>query len=180
MNDQINPYRPPADAILTEPPNAARELARRQLRITLAILLIPGIHNYLCYDQLRTLDMGLTISTWWRALDVAQIGFLAIIIWFAGLPFLESVTRVLHHWLSRQADLRAWQSALYEVLATTTYFALAGAALWFIWNIGYFYLHIHFFTLSVPVGMAAHLLAAGLYVRLFYRWYCLERRPARS
>ena len=50
-----------------------------------------------------------------------------------------------------------------------------GAVLWAIWVAAFYQLGIGFYTVSLPIGIAAHLLAAGLYIPLFYRWYKVER-----
>ncbi len=183
VNDQPNPYRPPTESNDVSQPVAARRIALWQIRIALAILLLPGIHNYLCVDQaLRTpqAERGFELAPMWREFNLACITLLAIVIWFAGLSLLEFAARVLHRCLSRRIEDSTWLTVLYTALAKASYFALAGAILWFLWNIGYFYLKLPYLALAIPLGAAAHLLAAGLYLPLLYRWYRLLRSTPES
>ena len=177
---QSNPYSPPAEVPASEPPSPERLQARRQLRISLVILLLPALHNYLCYDAQRSVSLGPDFSILQRSFDGVAISFLGLVIWFGGLPLLEGATRIIHRLFSRGAAIADWRAALYSILSNMPYFALVGAVLWFTWNVFYYNLGFNFYAISVPIGIAAHLLAAGLYLRLFFQWFQIERRSNMS
>jgi hypothetical protein len=52
---------------------------------------------------------------------------------------------------------------------------MAGAVLWVIGNVGYYDLNLEFYAISIPAGVLAHILAAGLYLPLACRWYRIEK-----
>ena len=97
------------------------------------------------------------------------------LLWFLCLPMLELMTWWIFRVILKSERLADGMNALYESLRFAVYFAIAGALLWMIWNVGYYDWHIDFFTISIPVGILANLLAAGIYIPLAYRWQRVKK-----
>ena len=173
----MNPYESPKSEATPRPPSSAeRAAAKRSIRISLAIMLVPAIYNSICFSFPDAPNRSeLPIHNVYRTIN--GIGFVAIVIaiWFLGLAALEFVTGGLHAIFSRNSKLHDWKTSLYVVVRRAPVFALCGAVLWAIWVAAFYQLGIGFYTVSLPIGIAAHLLAAGLYIPLFYRWYKVER-----
>ena len=88
----------------------------------------------------------------------------AAAIWCLGLGLLELLTGCIHRLFGRKAGLADWKTALYRVLERLPSTAVLGAVLWVVWVIAFYHLGVGFYLISVPVGIAAHLLAASLYL----------------
>lgn len=184
MPEELNPYASHKTTLDRTPPDtdAARRRARFHVRASLLLLLIPGVFNYFCFDA-AVMHVHLADGTSYprplaglfRTVNIGAITLLALFVWCLGLGAFELATKLLHRVFSRGAELSAWNAVLYQTLAQAGYFAAAGAVLWLIWIVAYYILGVGFFTISCPVGILAHLLAAGLYLQLFYRWYRIER-----
>ena len=173
-----NPYASPASVCHVASGLAGlRADALRRIRYALLILLLPAIYNFICFSLLVDPLVG-DLHMWMIYWAVNGMGFAAIAtaVWFLGLRLLEIFTVVVHMVLGRKATLANWNAALYEVLLRGPLFAVLGAIVWTIWVVAYYQLNVGFYAISVPVGIAGHLLAACLYVPLLYRWYSLERR----
>ena len=173
-----NPYASPKSH--TAPwitPSRARALAQRNVRIALLIMLAPAIYNFICFSFPPTGPdrIELTIHHIYRMAN--GIGLLAIVvaIWCLGLRLLEFFTGGFHTVFGRNSKIEDWMTTLYQILRRAPVFAVCGAILWTIWVAAFYQLGFGFYAISVPIGIAAHLLAAGLYVPLFYRWYKIER-----
>ena len=95
-------------------------------------------------------------------------------VWFYGLAALELISRVIHSILARSSKVDDWVKSLYWTIRRFPVFAIFGAALWAIWVFAFYQLNMRFYAVSVPIGIAAHLLAAGLYIPLAYQWFRLE------
>lgn len=168
---ETNPYHPPSesglpvDRIETE----KRMYTRAQLRWSLIILLLPCTYNLYCFQS----SVGAQPIH-----AIANVAFLiggAVLIWFYALPILEVVTRMFHRLFARASSQEAWLEAMYDVASSLVPYAVMGAILWSGWVFGFYHTEIGFYTISVPVGILAHLLAAAIYVRLFYHWYRAEK-----
>lgn len=172
-----NPYESPGiQAAIRSTSNEDRLTALRSLRIALPILVVPAIYNLICFSfPFDANRIDVPIHNVYRTINLIGLVLIVSAIWFFGLLFLESVTGGLHSFLARKSQLEDWKTALYAIVRRFPLFAVPGAALWAIWVAAFYQLHLDFFTVSVPIGVAAHLLAAALYVPLFYRWYKMER-----
>ncbi|MCA9064899.1 MAG: hypothetical protein KDA96_17625 [Planctomycetaceae bacterium] len=181
INTNTNPYEPPSarpDSSLSDdagPFTEIRHQAHVALVTSLWVLVLPALCNVVCFCNppqkvTRPLPQHLMVAN--------GIGFVAVVfvIRFAGLRLLESLVVVLHAAFASRSRRSEWQRHLYEILRRMPGFAVAGACLWFVWVSAIYYFRLDFFVVSIPVGIAAHLLAAGLYIPLAYRWYRLERR----
>lgn len=171
-----NPYQPPdIQAAPSATRNENQYSARRSLRIALLILLVPAIYNFVCFSVQFTGNqisfpshiLYLTINTVALLLTVAAI-------WFIGLTALEFITGGLHSIVARKSKLEDWKESLYEILRRAPYLAVPGAVLWAVWVIAIYQLQFGFYVVSVPIGIAAHALAACLYLPLIYRWFRVE------
>ena len=91
-----------------------------------------------------------------------------------GLWVLEWLNDRIHRWFGAPATTVQWRRALYVTLGQSIPFALVGAVLWELWLIGFYLWKLDFLLISIPIGILAHLLAAGLYLQLAYRWYRIE------
>jgi len=91
------------------------------------------------------------------------------------MPALELLTGFLHEQLSRGSSRMQWLVALNSTLMTIIPFAIAGAALWCIWVYLFYITGANFYRISVPIGICAHVLAAGIYLQLVIRWWNIER-----
>ena len=174
-----NPYASPkSDSTGLHASSKSHRLARRCLRLALVILLAPAVYNFICFsspvaagpDELRMQNA----SAWITWVNGFGFCFTAGAIWCLGLPLLELLTVVIHRIFGRTTSVEAWKEALYRALNRAPLFSVLGAVLWTLWVAAIYRLGIGFYAASVPIGVAAHLLAAGLYVPLFFRWYTLE------
>jgi hypothetical protein len=172
-----NPYEPPESAATSRvPEHGERDVAKRSLRIALVLMLPSAVYNFICYNFPTDPEhIEIPIYSVYRVFN--GLGFIAITtaIWWFGLLILEFLTGGFHAFFGRHSELGAWKTALYRMLHRLPPFAIVGAVLWAIWIAGFYQLDIGFYAVSVPVGIAGHLLAAGWYVPLFYRWYRIER-----
>jgi hypothetical protein len=176
-----NPYEPiDLKAEELAPGNEKRNTARRMVRLTLLILLIPAIYNLIGFSfypisgkpsQLRFQPNYLTLNS---------ILLIAIFtaIWFIGLIALEFVTGGIHAIVAKNSKLDDWKESLYNILHRAPVVAVPGAVLWAISVLAIYQLRLNYFAIAVPIGIAGHCLGACLYVPLFYRWYKLERPAA--
>ena len=178
-----NPYASPkSDSTDLHASSPSRRLAQRCLRLALLILLAPATYNFICFsyfiargpDELR-IQNGHAWITWANGFGFCLT---AVAIWSLGLPLLELLTVVIHRIFGRAASVDAWKEALYQALSRAPLFSVLGAVLWTLWVAAIYQLGVGFYAVSVPIGVAAHLLAAGLYVPLFLRWYTLEHSKA--
>jgi hypothetical protein len=171
-----NPYESPrSDTTRRSLPNDERVAAMRRLRFALLILLVPAIYNFFCSHYPTAAGREVPMHVMYRAINGAGCAAMVLAIWFFGLAALEFVTGGIHTVLARNSKLDAWKATLYETLRRAPGFAVGGAALWSVWCFAIYQLGIEFYTVSLPIGFAAHVLAAALYVPLFYRWYQAER-----
>lgn len=175
-----NPYESPqsqAEPRLT--PNEARWIARRSVRVALLILLAPALYNFICFNFTPNANRPeRSIYAVYRTLN--SLGFVLTVagVWFFGLTVFEFVTGGFHSIYARNSRLEDWKETLYTILRRIPFFAVPGAVLWAIWVMAIYQLQLGFYFVSIPIGIAAHLLAACVYVPLFYRWYKLERANA--
>ena len=172
-----NPYESPeVQASLLTPLDQNRLRALHSIRFALGILLVPAIYNFLCFNF--SLDVSrIEVPFLGIYRTVNTIGFLVIVasIWFFGLTAFEFITGGIHAIAARKSKLDDWKESLYDILRRAPFFAVPGAVLWTIWVLAFYQIQLDFFTVSVPIGIAAHILAACLYVPLIYRWYKIER-----
>ncbi len=176
-----NPYEPPAaQTSRLSSWTGDRASARRNVRASLLIMLAPAFYNFFCLHLRHEVEsVELPFDMLIRILNALEFIAIVVSIWFFGLVLLEFVTAGLHSLLSRKAELNDWRKTLYRTLRRGPVFAFFGAALWLTWVFAFYQLDVGFYAVSVPIGIAAHMLAAGLYVPLIYRWYKLERSAAK-
>ena len=176
-----NPYESPQSEDSPRPSAIDQRVrARRDARVALLILLVPAFYNFVCFNfSFDASRIGFSVRNVYQLAN--GVGFIAgaVAIWILALPVLEFLTGGFHAVFGRNSKLDDWKTALYRILRRAPIFAVGGAILWAIWVGAFYQLGIGFYTVSVPIGVAAHVLAAGLYLPLFYRWYELERAAAR-
>jgi hypothetical protein len=181
MSNEVNPYEAPAysGSWQTAAPSPQRKAAQSNLRLAIAILWIPAIYNYYCFDFAAFRNGEIPAATVFvlasRIINIGGMVAVNVLLWFFGLSLLELAAKLLHYLFSRKAKIEPWQEALYDTLGAASYFAVAGALLWLIWTVGFYNLEFGFYSISCPIGILANLLAAGLYLRLAYRWYRIEQ-----
>jgi len=177
-----NPYESPkVQATQRLTPNEDRVTALRNVRIALLILLVPAIYNFICFNFPSSADrIEFPAHSVYRTANSIGLTLVVLFIWFFGLTILEFVTGGIHSIAARKSKLAKWKATLYVTLRRAPLFAVPGAALWAIWIAAFYQLHLGFYTVLVPIGIAAHLLAACLYVPLIVRWYKIERSAAQQ
>lgn len=177
-----NPYESPKVPTALQPTaNVDRVKALRSVRIALLILLVPAVYNFVCFNlYLNPRRIQLPNHSVYVTINSLGIVLLVFVIWFFGLAIFEFVAGGLHSILARKSLLDDWKSTMYVIVRRAPMFAIAGAVLWAIWVAAFYQLRVGFYAVSVPVGVAAHLLAACLYVPLFYRWYKIEHTEAKQ
>ncbi len=178
-----NPFETPkSQAALPAVTNVDRVAAQRGLRIALVLLLISAVYNFVCFSVLPSYVDEIDVQQLWffRAVNFSGLVLFAMAVWFLGLIVLEFLTSGLHAIFGRRSSLASWQNELYRSLAGVPLKALLGAVLWAVWIAAFYQLDVNFFVISVPVGIAAHLLAAWVYLPLLYRWYKQSRTPLRE
>ncbi len=170
-----NPYSPPETA--SERDFSEEAIARRRaetsLRIALCILSVPAAYNYYWFN-LRYAANPLPSVDLMFAIDAAAGIAVFVGVWFFGLPLLELATLFIHRLLGR-AVLQLWNAELYAVLRRAVVLSIAGALVWGVWVLLFYSSSVNFFVISIPAGILAHLLAAALYLPLFYRWFRIEK-----
>lgn len=169
-----NPYQSPRpDHAPVDADFGLRRRARLSFRLLALVLLVPAVYNYLAFDT-RAIAPGRSPSdaaTLYRAANVSALIVGFVLIWFAGLPLLEAVARMLRTVFAQNADRAAWQRVLYQSLNRALALASLGAALWMIWVFALYQIGLNFYAISWALGVPAHLLAACWYLPLIYRWY---------
>lgn len=160
-----NPYSAPETleaATFREP--VRLEVSR--WRISVYIFAVPAIYNFLWFNG-RLVPIQV-------AVNLAMFALLMISIWRFGVELLELVANNIRSFFAPNVDQKVWVNELHIALRASPFFAFWGAIIWMVWNIGFYNLGINFFLISWPVGIASHILAAGLYLPMFYRWYQLR------
>jgi hypothetical protein len=179
MDNNLNPYETPtySGPSQEKADTAGRLAARKRLRLAIIILMIPAAYNYYCFDKVAIGNANFVgaYEIVARSINVGGIMMAACLLWFLCLPMLELMTWWKFQVVSKSDRLDDGMNALYESLKFAVYFALSGALLWMVWNVGYYDLKIDFYMISIPVGILANLLAAGIYVPLAYRWHRIEK-----
>ena len=110
--------------------------------------------------------------------NIAGALFVVAVITFFTLPLLELLSSACCYLFAKSSSLDKWHGELYAVLSTTVPFAILGAIVWCSWVYAFYVLRMDFHQISVPTGMAAHVLAAFVYLRIVFRWWRLEHSPA--
>ncbi len=155
--------------------------ALSSVRIALLILFVPAVYNFICFNFPSNANrIEVPIHSVYVTINLLGIVLIVFAIWIFGLTILEFVAGGLHSILARKSLLDDWKATLYIIVRRTPLFAVPGAALWAIWVAAIYQLQLGFYIVSIPIGVAAHLMAASLYVPLFYRWYKMERAAARQ
>jgi hypothetical protein len=179
MDSKLNPYEAPAySGRSQEPTNSSpRRVARKRLRLAILVLFIPAAYNYYCFDKaaLGNVHPAGAYEIVARSINIGGIIMATCLLWFLCLPMLELMTWWIFRVVLKSERFESGMNALYESLRFAVYFALVGALLWMIWNVGYYDCHIDFFTISIPVGILANFLAAGVYIPLAYRWHRIKK-----
>lgn len=176
-----NPYATPQAE--PDPPSASvsRRAAQICLRIAVIILLVPGMYNYYCFDALVLVGNSIPtrVLVVYRIVNIVGIQLLCVGVWFFGLPILMLMTKLAFSVFGRASKIEDWNNALFAVVKRMPWFAFLGAILWFDWVFAYYSSENPDRIMLIRNGILAHLLAAVLYLPLFYRWYRIER-DARS
>lgn len=174
-----HPYEPPQQPFVP----AATDLPERRqaigdVRKALVILLLPAVYNFLSFSRLPTDDRVTgSLMLVLRVLNAVGLCILLASIWWFGLSILELITSLVNSLTGQRRKLPEWKQELYKVLRRMPQLAWAGAVLWVVWTIAFYQLDVDFYLISVPIGIAAHVLAAALYLPLFFAWYRLATEP---
>jgi hypothetical protein len=172
-----NPYESPKSTF-DEPTvtDGRRRQAFRRVRAVFAILLLPAIYNYYCFDTqaFGGSGIGLPVHSVYRTINVLALIICGALIWCFGLPVLEWVSNLIRVLFAPRADPDAWNGVLYDSLPRAVLLSIPGAILWALWVFGLYQLEIDFLTISYAVGIPANILGACFYLPLFYRWYRLN------
>ncbi|MEE2936525.1 MAG: hypothetical protein VYA84_11070 [Planctomycetota bacterium] len=114
-----------------------------------------------------------------RTVNLVALCLTIVSIWFWGLILLERIAALIYWVAGRTRVCRStpqqWKQQLYHALQRGPNLAFLSAILWFVWIVAIYPLQLDFFSVSLPIGIAAHILAAYLYLPLFYSWYRLEQ-----
>lgn len=135
-----NPYQ----SSEIEPPPAGRlaggAAARRSLRIGLAILFVPALANFVCFNLLIV----------WRQvpqplaglyLFLNSLGFISASAgaWLLGPPLFEAIVGRLCTALGDRTRPSQSKSACYAVTLLVPVLAAVGALAWIAWMVAYYY-----------------------------------------
>ena len=175
-----NPYQTPQSNPKALIYSASRFAAFRSVRISLCILLVPGICNFICFQFPESLgSTGFQMTKFDRTANLVTLGLTIVSIWFWGLILLERITAFIYWGVGQARVCRStpqqWKQQLYHALQRGPNLAFLGAILWAIWIVAIYSFQLDFFSVSLPIGIAAHILAACLYLPLFFSWYRLEK-----
>jgi hypothetical protein len=170
-----NPYQPPQSLSKTSSTiTTNRQAAQRKIRISTIIFLVPALYNLVCFSLLTSSQIVLPFFVVNFLLNLLGAIIVVAAVWFFGLTILEMIAAVAYRVVARKSERNSWYDTLYNSLTRLPLFAVLGSILWTMWVAGFYQLRLSFFVVSIPIGIAAHLLAAGLYIPLLYRWYRLE------
>lgn len=176
MNE--NPYQPPQTILAAkqaiEIDGVLRRRARRRWQLATLILFLPAMNNLWLFENLMVNQGGPAPDPAAQGMDAILLAAVFAVAGLVGLNLLEWITDRLQRWLGSPANAGKWRSALYETVEQSFAFAVPGALLWKAWLIGIYQWQWDFQWVSIPIGILAHLLAAGLYLQLAYRWYKIE------
>ena len=169
-----NPYQTPQS--LSESSSTIttnRQAAQRKIRISTIIFLVPALYNLVCFSLLTSSQVVFPFFVVNFVFNLLGAIIVVAAVWFFGLTILELIAAVAYRVAARKSQRNSWYDALYDSLTRLPLFAVLGSILWTMWVAGFYQLRLNFFAISIPLGIAAHLLAAGLYIPLLYRWYRL-------
>ena len=174
FNMKSNPYESPQDSDAGRFDERRRAL--RGIRLAIVILLMPAIYNFVCFETAVASGQSVgAMAGVFRTLNAMGIVLIASASWFFGLAVLELATAFIHWLFARMSALQDWRSVLYRRLRLAPIFAVLGAVLWAIWVAAFYQMKTDFYTISIPIGIIAHLLAAVFYLPLAMQWYQVER-----
>ena len=171
-----NPYAPSLNAA---PVHVERSSALRTVRLCTLILSVGAVYNAYVYSGLATPTPAYAV-TLLRGLNITGVVLIITACWFFALPLFELVSLGCHRLFGRSATLDQWRGELYRVLATATPFAILGTIVWCVWVYAFYFMDMNFFLISVPTGIAAHVLAACVYLRIPFKWWSLEKTAANN
>jgi len=179
---KANPYETPSELIEQDPRSSStRTAAQRHVRMALLIMLLPAAYNFVCFNFSPSFDqIEFPNRSLYRMANLIGFGLIAAAVWWFGLTLFEFVTRGIHSIVARKSKLAEWQRELYSNLQRAPGLAIPGAVLWAVWVLAFYQLQIKFYLVSVPVAIAAHLLAAWLYLPLAYQWFQIERHARQN
>ena len=163
-----NPYQSPSPpSELKSGTQLIRNRAEKQLRISIALLMASAVFNVAMFSS------GAPVL--FKLVNFCGIAIVGTVAWQFSMSLLECASRLLHRVFARRSECHEWIGELYETLMKTLPFAVLGTLLWAAWVILIYIAKMNFYQVSVPVGIAAHLLAAGIYLQLAFRWWRIER-----
>jgi hypothetical protein len=172
---KTNPYQTPSSNPTATPESTGdRALATQGFRLSTVLLTCPALYNFFCFSSLGSPTSAIHAFTWLHVAMTLAILFAAAVLSTLGFTALEFATRVLHAVFAKRSGLNSWKQALYSSLQTLPLFASFGAVAWALWVLAFYQLQASFYTASVPLGIIGHLLAAGVYGPLFFKWYQIE------
>ena len=182
----VNPFESPREAQQSPGTDsnfaslaAERASAVKCYTFTILILAVPAIANLLLFNYFITggvkpLALFYLLATL-NAIGVALVIFGLLL---GGVFVLESITRLAHQLFGNKSQVELWHRALYDVLRYASFLALPAAILWAIWLWLFYGTNLPYLLFTVPISILAHLLAAILYVALFWRWYKISKRAS--
>lgn len=168
-----NPYQSPSE-LPREPDH--RPWALWSLRIAVVLLVGAGLLNYAAFDATYLANrFPRDVAAFYRGANLIGITLVAVFCWEFLFPVLVRMGQLVRRFVAPQVDAARWDDAFYKSLKPAALLAIPGALLWCVWVVGFYHLRMDFMTLSIAVGVPAHLLAAGLYIPLIVRWFKLSR-----
>ncbi len=169
-----NPYAAPEHSGKA-PLSDERKSSLTSIRIALGIMLFPTLYNFVCFNgPLFTQRDRMPLNYLFMATNLVGLIVVLLAVWFIGLWFFERVSDAGRVVFGRSVTKSDWNEPLYSMLQKLKFFAIPGAVIWCIWNFCFYTLEINFYTISIPIGVAAHILAAILYTPVLIRWYQLR------
>lgn len=174
-----NPYESPRHMGETAiSPTPLQVQATRWFRALVLVLLLPAVYNYWEFDAYVVSHFPKQIAGNPRSANVLGLVIGVALLWFFGMPTLETLARFVRIVFAGGTDQAAWQEVLYRSLKRALYLAVGGAVLWSIWVFGFYEMKSDFYAISWAVGVPAHVLGACWYVPLIHRWYRLAASKA--
>lgn len=169
-----NPYESPLTDSLPQPVEPSS--VRTRWRLTVAILLVPAIYNYVSFC--REVCSGVNSLPYHDAIvwtsNGVMLAMAAAAGWFLGLPALAWVSRLVHRILQAKSSPEDWQHEFNAMISSGPALAAVGAVVWAVWVFTFYEFEAPFMVASVPAAILGHLCGAALYLPLFFRWYRLE------
>lgn len=185
QQDPLDAYRPPpatagsaSDSNPLHPLKSSplRRYALWRIRMTVGILLIPALLNWVCIHLALNANVPRGFPN--PLLDLLWVLFLATLIG-CSLPLLERIGELLRWRLVPRVSPVLWREALYGGLQYLIPAAIAGSVLWIIWLGLFFFVDAggrFQMTVTVLLSTLGHAVGASVWGNVLWRWNRLRRQ----